>query len=155
MSVRYPFGGTIATIIEYVAGSKISEVNLLAFHQDISWFDVFVADVLRVNISQSVSKTRHPLPNQILLLICGAGLISQIRLQVTVGQGVYDDAELPCLLIRQQYLDNVRVTQSLRDLDLFLNVLLQSVLLPNLTRVVNRLASIERFINLNSINRCR
>ena len=124
VSVGYPFGGTIATIIKYVAGSEICEVNLLTLHQDIPWFDVFVADVLRVDISQSVSKTFHPLPNETLFLSCGTGLISQIRLQVTVGQGVYDDAELPCLLIRQQYLDNVRVTQSLRDLDLFLNILL-------------------------------
>lgn len=124
VSVGYPFGGAIATIIEYVAGSEICEVNLLTLHQDIPWFDVFVADVLRVDISQSVSKTFHPLPNETLFLSCGTGLISQIRLQVTVGQGVYDDAELPCLLIRQQYLDNVRVTQSLRDLDLFLNILL-------------------------------
>lgn len=85
VSVGYPFGGTIATIIEYVAGSEISEVDLLTLHLDISWFDVFVADVPRVNVSQSVSKTCHPLPNQTLFLSSGAGFIGQVRLQVTVG----------------------------------------------------------------------
>src|SRR5690242_20138159 len=85
MSVGYPVGGTIATIIKYVAGSEISEVNLLILHQDISWFNVFVADVLRVDVSQSVSKTCHPLPDQTLFLSSITGLIGQKRLQIAVG----------------------------------------------------------------------